>query len=394
VGFFIDRGTRDEPEGLFGAAHFIEHLVFKGTKKRSAFEIAKSLEAVGGDLNAYTTRESTCFHSLSLRDHLPISLDVLCDLVTNALFENKDFKSERDVILQEADMSKDQLDEWIYDILFAGSFRGHALGRAILGDRKSLQKMSRTKLKNYYQNVYRGSQLVISMAGPVDHDEVVKNIEKQLLFFSDKKHRPIQRKPPRIHNFKKLIQRHAEQAHILLSWPSTSFTDSLRFESYVANAVLGGGMTSRMYQTIREEKGLAYSVYSSLQSFTDCGLLTVYAATSKTKAPQTLELLWQQTEHLIDKGLSQAELDFYKTQIKGQILLGADDMENRMNSLGVNEMVFGSYRPVEQVIEDIDAVSMQSVRNYLDQFFKISELKAIVLGDVMSQGIEKQLAKL
>ena len=172
---------------FFGAAHFIEHLVFKATRQRTAFEIAKSLEAVGGDLNAYTTREYTCFHGLTLSEHVGLSIEVLSDLMTNALFEKKDFENELQVILQEADMSKEQLDEWIYDLLFEAVYKGHPLNRSILGDRQSLIAMSRARLKKYYAEVYRGESIIVSVAGNVNHDEIVTKISKLLVIGESKK---------------------------------------------------------------------------------------------------------------------------------------------------------------------------------------------------------------
>ncbi len=394
VGFFIDHGTRDEPEGLYGAAHFIEHLVFKGTRHMTGFEIAKSLEAVGGDLNAYTSREYTCFHGTTLNEHLELSLNVLSELVSRALFAKKDFENERQVILQEEDMSKEQLDEWIYDLLFEGSYRGHPLARPILGDRASLKAMSRTRLGNYYRRIYGGHRLVVSVAGSIDHDHVVRLLEQRLDFAETKGEIHPARLAPESRAFRKMVAKSAEQAHLLLAWPSSSYTDSLRFESYIVNAVLGGGMTSRLYQSIREELGLAYSVYSSLQSFTDTGLLSIYAATSKSKAPKVIRILKSETERLQSEGLKAPEIDFYKRQIVGQILLGSDDMENRMNSLGVNEMIFSRYRPVELVIDEILRITPQSVRSYLDRYFEMDQIKALVLGDIQSKSIEKELTRL
>ncbi len=392
VGFFVEIGTRDEPKNLKGSAHFIEHLVFKGTKSLSSFEIAKSLEAVGGDLNAYTTREYTCFHALSLNEHLEISLGVLCELVCFGKFSNKDFENERQVILQEADMAKEQLDEWIYDLLFQGAYQGHPLGETILGEKASLQKLTRTKVKNHYNRTYCGENMIVAVSGNVDHQKVVEFVEARCQTAASiqipKRIKPV------LKNFKKLIEKPSEQAHLLLSWPASSFTDQKRFESYILNAVLGGGMTSRLYQNIREDLGLAYTVYSSLQSFTDSGLLSIYVGTSKAKAPRALQQIKIEMERLVESGLSSEELDFYKRQIKGQILLGADDMDNRMNSLGINEMVFKQYRPVEKVIEEIDALTPQHIRSYIDQDLDLKNLKAILLGDVMSKGIEKQLLKL
>ncbi len=392
AGIYVDLGTRDEPKHLNGAAHFIEHLVFKGTRKRSAFEIAKSLEEVGGDLNAYTSREYTCFHTGSLREHLSLSMDVLVDLISRARFPASEFEVERDVVMHEIDMSADDLEEYIFDLYFEKAFEGHQLGMPILGTPSSLKSMKRAEVLKYYQNRYRGTNLIVSVAGNVEHEEVVKIVDKALGHQKGKAPKNNRRKP-RIKGFNKFIHRATEQVHILMGIPSCSFKDEYRFESYIVNAMLGGGMTSRLYQTIREKRGLAYSVYSYLVSFTDSGLLMFYASTAPKNVRKVLQLISQEVFNLKKRGISDRDLNLFKTQVKGQILLGADDIENRMNSLAVNEMIFGSYRPVDEVIDEIDRITAKSIKEYLNRFLSNDSVGLLLIGDLDRKEADELMAE-
>lgn len=387
VGYFFDKGTRDEPNHLLGAAHFLEHLVFKGTPKRSAFQVAKELEAVGGELNAFTSREYTCFHSATLREDLPISLDVLSDILQNALLKKDDFILEREVVGQEIDMSMDSFEEYIFDLYFEEVYKSHPLGRSILGTKESLAAIKLADLKQFYKQGYGGNNLIISVAGHVDHDQVVEHVAKSFKKTSSPQVN-IPRRKPKVRSVRKWIERPSEQVHVLLGFPSASFKDGHRFDAYLANAILGGGMTSRLYQNIREEKGLVYSVYSYLHSFTDSGLLMVYAGTSEENLTPLLKELRRELRKLKSKGVKKSELEMYKTQIKGQILMAADDIDNRMNSLGVNEMVFGRYRPVEEIIAEIDRVNHDTFAHYIETYFDFSELSLLFLGQSSPEKIE------
>lgn len=380
AGVFVDSGTRDEPASLVGAAHFIEHLVFKGTKRRTAFDIVRSLEAVGGELNAYTSREYTCFHATSLHEHVGLSIDVLMDLVSAAQFSQDDFVKEKQVILQEIDMAADQLEEYIFDLYFENAYVEHELGRPILGTQESLANISRQQIYDFYHHRYQGKNLIVSVAGDVDHQEIVDLVAKATPSKVKAFERP-KRVKPKPKGFVQALAKNSEQVHMLLGYPSESFKGKRRFDSYIVNAWLGGGMTSRLYQVIREEKGWAYSVYSYLQSFTDSGLIMIYAGTSPKLYKKVKDLMLKEINNLVKQGVRKKDLDLYKTQVKGQILLGADDIENRMTSLGVNEMVFGRYRPVEYIIDEIDRVSRDSIQEYLEKYFTEKNLGILMLGD-------------
>ncbi len=381
VGVFVQVGTRDEPESKAGLTHFLEHLVFKGTRKRSSYELAKALDAVGGELNAYTTREFTCFHATSLKEHLPLGLDVVMDLVTGATLGLDDFKKEREVIVQEIQMCKDNLEEYILDVYLEKVFAGQDLAIPILGTEESLAALKRSDLVRHYQANFTGPRIIVSVAGPVEHDQVTEMVERSLGRLKSR-NRTLKRKVPRVRHIEEFIPRPSEQVHLLVGLPSCSYKSKFRFESYVVNDLLGGGVTSRLYQKIREDKGLVYSVYSYLQSFVDSGLFLTYAGTAAKNAAQVLKIMKAELHKFVDQGVKASDLATFKTQVKGQILLGAEDMENRMNSLGINEMVFGQYRPIDEVIQDIDEVSVRSTRDYVRKYFNIDEMSLMIMGDL------------
>jgi predicted Zn-dependent peptidase len=391
LGIFVDIGSRDESDDIAGITHFIEHMVFKGTKKRNAFEISKSLEEVGGDLNAYTTRETTCFHATCLREHFTLALDVLSDLINGAIMSQKDFERERQVILQELDMSKDSPEEYGSDLFFEKVYEGHPLGPSIAGTSESLTKLKKSDLVEFYKKHYVGKKLTVSVAGAIDHDEVVEQVSKALGKIEAGDDGP-KRTKAKFKYFEHFQPRASEQVHLFFAMPSSTFKDENRFDSYIVNALFGGGMTSRLYQRVREDNGLVYSVYSFLQSFFDTGLMMVYAGTSAKNAVQVTDMILEEAEKLRKKAPKEKEIAMYRTQLQGQILLGAEDMENRMSSLGVNEMIFGKYRPVSLVIDDIQKVTEDSVKRYLKDYF--SERMAFLgVGDLKTKQSKALLAK-
>ena len=397
AGFWVGTGTRDEEARLQGVSHFVEHLVFKRTKKRSGFEIARDMEAVGGDLNAFTSRESTCFHTHALRDHMPLSIDVLSDLVSGAAFEKNDFEKEKKVVIQEILMTEDQLEDTVFDVYFQKAFKENSLGWEILGTEKTLGAMKRADVLDFYETMYVGSNLVVSVAGAVDHDEVVSLVRKKLKPKNAAANKMAtiaqKRNAPAPAAFQDYIQKPSEQVHILMGLPASSFTDELRFEAFIVNSLLGGGMTSKLYQSIREDKGLAYSIYSHLSTFTDTGVLLIYAGTEPKNVKKTVKIIEDQIKTLRKKGISKSDLNMYKTQVKGQILLGADDVENRMNSIGVNEMVFGEYRSVDKVIADIDGVSLDSVHAYIETYIDEDKTGLLLMGQMEGQKTSQKSSK-
>ena len=307
VGFYVDLGTRDEPNNLIGGAHFLEHVLFKGTSQRSACQLVSELEAVGGEINAYTTKEYTCYHAVTLREHQGISYSVLADLISNANVDAVEVDKERRVILQELDMSKDLLEEYIFDLYLEQSYAGHPLARPILGTPESLAQVNRDILFNFYQQRYCGANLIVAVTGDVDHDRVVNELS-WLGEIKRPKASCDPRLPPQLKGFNYVEERPSEQIHMIVGLPSCSYNEKFRFEAYVINAVLGGGMTSRLYQKIREHRALAYNVYSYLHSYTDSGMIMTYAGTSPENASEVLTAIRQELETIATQGVTADEL--------------------------------------------------------------------------------------
>ncbi|MFP5520009.1 MAG: M16 family metallopeptidase [Bdellovibrionia bacterium] len=379
VGIWILSGTRDEESRVAGISHFLEHMVFKGTKSRSAYQIAKSLEALGGELNAYTTREYTCYHAIVLKDHLDEAMDVLADLVCNMKISQKDFKLEQGVILQEIAMSDDNQEDIIYDIFFDKVYGKHPLGRPILGTVKSVAQMTQKAVVNHYNTIYSAKNIVVSATGALNHETVIDLVQKKLGGKKQTAHKQ-RRRSPKWHPVRFCQDKTGEQVHMLLGFPVGNFSDELRFESYIVNTLLGGGMTSRLYQSVREKKGLVYSIYSSLHSHTDCGMLVIYAQTEPKNVKNVGNIVAKEIKKLRTKGVSKAEVEMFKTQVIGSIMLGSDDIENRMTSLAVNEMVFGEYKSVESVMAEIQRVNVDSVNHFIHTYLHPDKAAGVILG--------------
>lgn len=379
ISIWVLTGTRDETPEIAGISHLLEHLVFKGTKTRSAYQIAKSLEALGGELNAYTTREYTCYHALVLKDHWEKALDVLTDLVSNMRLNKKEFALEKSVILQEIAMSEDSHEDMVYDVLYEQVYGAHPLARPILGTPASIALMKESQVMAYYKKTYAGKNIIVSAAGCLDHDALMVGIQKRL---GAKKSAQLTngRKVPRWLKRRHVVEKQAEQVHMLLGLPTASFRDKHRFEAVITNTLLGGGMTSKLYQSVREKRGLAYTIHSSLNTHVDSGMLTIYAGVEGKSAHKVGDLISKEIKKLRTQGVSKHDVEMFKTQVVGSILLGSDDIENRMTSLAVNEMVFGKYKAVEAVIDEIKAVTVDSVNHYIQNELSLNKASGVLLG--------------
>ncbi len=381
TGFWINSGTRHETREQMGISHLLEHMVFKGTEKYSPLQLALAMEARGGDINAFTAREHTCFHTTSLKEDLDLSVDVLAQLCAFAKFSDKEFEKEKRVVQQEILMCADDLEEYVYDLYFEKIFPDSPLGFQILGNMETVDKLSLNDIQNYYDTHFVPENMIVTAAGAVDHKALVKEVEKG---FSQKtwKNKSYQAKleAPVHKPINDFFKKDCEQFHIVMGFPTCAFSDEDRFNAYVVNTALGGGMTSKLYQKIREDRGLVYSVFSMLNTFVDTGLQTIYAGTERKHAAEVIDLISKEVDELRKNGLSQDEIELYKTQAKGQIVIGGEDIDNRMNSIAVNEMVFGEYRPVDKVISEIDEVTADSVKNYIDKYLKPDNLSLYCLG--------------
>ncbi len=388
VGFWFTKGTRHEPKSLMGVSHFLEHLTFKNTKNRDHYDIAYDIESVGGEINAFTSKENTCIHALVLNRDWRIAMDVLSDVAFQMKPKPKDFALEKKVVLQEIDLALEQYEDAIYDFFFAAALPGSPLAWPILGEQKTIENLKLREVVDHYYRSFNPANLIVSVTGKFEHDEVLANLNKWLDKRCGRVSKPTVELPQRNrrvqhkwHSGVHFQKASSEQHHVLMGIPAPSFQSEKRFEAVILNALLGGGMTSVLFQKIREKAGLSYSVHSQLATFEDFGFLSVYAGTQKKSVQKVVDLVQKELAILAKKGINRAALELYREQIIGGLLLGAEDVENRMHSLAINEMIFGEYRPVSRVIEEVRQVSLESMNEFVREHLKNPPWAVVALGD-------------
>lgn len=384
IGVWVNRGSRHETPKQMGMAHFLEHMMFKGTSKRTAFEIARDVDLVGGDFNAMTTREYTCFHLTLPASEIDFSLDLLTDILKDSKFDPVELERERGVILQEIPMTEESPEEYVYDILFEKAFGRHPLGLPILGTEAHVKSFKRKDVVEYFQRHYNAKNIVISVAGAVNHQKLVRKLTKLLGDFKGKPQKmpaASLRKPkfkPGLH----VIKKDMDQVHLALACEAYEIMHPKRITQFLMNAYLGGSMSSALFQSIRERRGLAYSVYSSLAPFTDFGLLGIYAATASKSVKTCLELMHDEVKKLQLEPLSENDLLVAKNTIKSAIMMGADSMENRMFALGKSELFFNGQKADWELCEDIDRVTTQDIWDVAREIFGKNRWCLVALGPV------------
>ena len=387
LGLYVLRGSRHEARSAGGITHFLEHLVFKGTKKRSALDIVRSLEVLGGELNAYTTREYTVYHALCLKEHWREALDVITDLVQGMALSENDFQLERSVVLQEINMIDEDLEDHISDYFFENWLPENSLGTPILGKEESVGSLRRSDLREYYKTEYTSDRIIVSAAGNIQHDELKNFAEKCLRNKTPYQGRAREKSgsrwyaTPKPRVFRSTEEKKSEQLHLYMGLPVNSYSDKLRYEAYVINALLGGGMTSRIFQSVREKKGLVYSIYSNLNTFSDLGCLNIYAGSEAKNMPEVVQTISQQVRKLRKNGLRRSELERFKTQVTGSLLLSSEDIENRLSYMTTNEMIFQDYRDIYRMKADIEKISMDSIHEFVDRYINIDKMAAVVMGE-------------
>ena len=368
IGVWVTTGSRDEDPHENGVSHFIEHLLFKGTERRTAFDIAKEIDSVGGTLNAFTGREYTCFYSKVIDKNLPLAIDLLSDIFLHSMMDVKDVEKERMVILQEIKMVEDTPDDYIHDFFNRVCWGDHPLGFPIFGTSDLVQSFHREQILQFLKENYQPNRIIICAAGNVKHQEVVDRIGETFgqLPRSEKERKRL--KPDSI-STTNIRKRELEQVHFCLGTKGLQYNHSLRFASYVLNTILGGGMSSRLFQEIRENRGLAYSVYSYLPSYIDTGLVVVYAGTNESSFREVIELVLNEFNRLKKDPFRDGELETSKEQLKGNLLLSLESSDNLMTRLAKNEIYFGSHLPVEKTLKGIDAVEEDAVRYLAKELF-------------------------
>jgi predicted Zn-dependent peptidase len=370
LGIWVGVGSRDEDETHAGATHYLEHLLFKGTKRRTALELSSEMDAVGGEMNAFTAKEYTCYYARVLDADLPLAVDVLSDMVTSSLITPKDVDAERNVVLEEIAMNEDDPSDTVHEAFTAKLFGDTPLGRPILGTTDSINKITRDQIFEHYQARYTPEHLVVAAAGNLDHDTVVELVRQA---FGDvlARRSTAEPAPARLAGDQRgtqagvgttLISRGIEQANLVLGCEALARTDDRRFALGVLNAAFGGGMSSRLFQEVREKRGLAYSVYSFAGQHADTGMWGIYVGCLPSKADDVLAICAEEITRVVEGGLTDAELARGKGQVRGSIVLGLEDPSSRMSRLGKSKLVYPRLEPVEEVLASIDAVTHDDIR--------------------------------
>ncbi len=385
IGVWAINGSRDEQPEENGISHFIEHLLFKGTERRTAFDIAKEIDSVGGTLNAFTGREYTCFYAKVIDRNLPLAIDLLSDIFLHPLLEPTDVEKERMVILQEIKMVEDTPDDYIHDLFNRVCWGDHPLGFPICGTSESVQSFTRDQIQEFFKRNYPPDHLIICAAGSLDHAEVVAQIEKTFGNIP-KSTLSKQRSIPEPISAVNAWKRDLEQVHICLGTKGLQYNHRLRFASYALNTILGGGMSSRLFQEIRENRGLAYSVYSYLPAFIDTGLFVVYAGTTEDSHREVIDLILKEFNHLKSDPFRNGELETAKEHLRGSLLLSLESSDSLMTRLAKNEIYFDAYIPVDQILAGIDSVKEEEIRRLAAELFDERYFCLTMLGPMDGDG--------
>jgi predicted Zn-dependent peptidase len=399
VGIWVNVGSRDEAPATAGASHFLEHLLFKGTTSRTALEISSSIESVGGEMNAFTSKEYTCFYARVIDTDLPMAIDVVSDLITSSIVTALDVDAERKVVLEEIAMRDDDPSDLVHD-LFSDTFYGDTqIGRPILGTIDSIKGMSRNTVFNYYKKKYLPQDLVVAVAGNIKHKKVVAMVEQALSRdnFLDVLAAPVIRPNIPIKNTKQqsvgLLYKKSEQAHMFYGMEGVARADDRRFAMGVLSAALGGGMSSRLFQEIREKRGLAYSVYAYAQQFAGSGVLGFYAGCNPTKAIEVVEIIRSVLSDVADNGMTHEEIERAKGAVRGSLVLSQEDTGSRMSRIGKNEIVYGQVMDFDDILKAISRVSAQDIREIASEFLVKTPTLALVGPFKNESKFEKVLAK-
>src|SRR3989304_349002 len=390
IGTTINIGSRNEDTGKSGVSHFIEHLLFKGTKKRTALDIAKEIESVGGVLNAFTGRENTCFYVKILSKDIPLAVDLLSDIFLNSKFDKEELEKERQVVLQEIKMVEDTPDELIHDIFAKAFWKGHPLGMPVLGNFQTIKSLKRDDVLSYYKQSYLPHAVIITAAGNIGHKRLLKLLkpfEKMPCLMKQEARGPKQGIPKPYPGIT-LEQRDLEQVHLCLGTPSPNQAHPDRYKIYLLNTLLGGGMSSRLFQEIREKRGLAYSVYSYLNLCLDAGSLVIYAGIAPDAFGKTVKLILKELKVFAEKEISKEELTSAKEQLKGGMLLGLETSESRMTKLARDEIYFHRTVAISEIVAGIDKVTAKDILKLAKDIFNPDKISLAAIGKIDRKAIK------
>ena len=388
LGIWIGTGSRHENAAMSGASHFIEHMLFKGTNTRTAAELAGIMDGIGGQINAFTTKECTCFHGRVLDTHLDQLSEILCDMFFNSKFDEEDVKNERGVILEEIDMYADTPEDLASERLSSAVFKGHSLARSILGKKTTLNKMTGDMLRQYMNTHYQPDSVVIAVSGSYQPDDISRLKDR-----FDVLQKGVSKKLDRaVYTPSFTVRRKSlEQNHLNIAFPGIRVTDQNRFALQLSSEILGGGMSSRLFQTVREKRGLCYSVYTYGSSYTDTGLFFVYTALGRDTEREAIGVIVEEIKRFKDSGVTQEELERAREQIKANVLMGLESTGTRMNRLGRNELYFGHVPDPDEVIAFYDSVTTGDIQKLAANCLDFDKVSFSAVGKVDSVEVYKEL---
>jgi predicted Zn-dependent peptidase len=381
IGIWVRSGSRREAAAVNGMAHFIEHMVFKGTERRTAEEIAREVDSVGGLLDAFTSKEMVCFNAKVMDEHLPLAFDVLSDMVLRPRFAGEDIAKEKQVILEEIKADDDNPESLAHEVLTQNFWHGHSLGWPILGRRATVRSFTRRSMMDCFRPWYAPNNIVITAAGHIELARLVDLVSRP--FGALKAHKGSASNGPRPEPHARLTARNKpalEQAHITIAVPSYPLTHPRRYAAAVLNNILGGGMSSRLFQNIRERQGLAYAVFSELSPYSDAGMLSIYAGTARQSVERVLRLVAEEFHNMASEPVTADELRRSKDQIKGSLLLSLESSGTRMSSLARQEMYFGRFFTLEEMLAALEAVTREDVQQIAKEFFQPQKIAVTVIG--------------
>ncbi len=393
IGIWLQTGSRDEDAVWNGISHFIEHMLFKGTEHRTAEEIARQVDSIGGNMDAFTAKECICFNVKVLDEHLPMALEILSDLVLHPVFDPNDITRERGVILEEIKMDEDNPDYLVHEIFTQNFWKDHPLGKPILGTKETVKKFERQAVLDAYSHRFAPGNIIVSAAGNLDHDRFVELVTKHFEQMKPRKngfHSPV----PKIVSKITLRNKKAlEQVQLCIGVPSHPIAHEKRHAGYILNTLLGGGMSSRLFQNIRERQGLVYSIYSDLNPYRDTGCLAVYAGTSRESASKVVQSVVSEFHKLKAEPVPAEELRRSKDQLKGSLMLSLESSSARMSNLARQEMYFDRFYDLDELIEKIEAVTVEDLTSLANEFFNTESVAVTILGNLTGLKISRnQLA--
>lgn len=393
VGIWLDVGSRDEDDKRRGISHFVEHMLFKGTGKRSAYQIADEMDSLGGHLNAFTDKESTCYYAKVLHEHLPKALDVLSDMVLNSVFDTVEIDREKNVVIEEIKRHQDTPEETVHDILSEILWKGHRLGNSVIGLSEVIQGITRADLVGYIDEFYRPNALIISAAGKVDHRELVDIVAESFGSLTGQRLTRFDI-PTEAQCSTEVISKATEQVHFCMGMGGYSQDSREKYALAAIDSILGGGMSSRLFQEIREKHGLAYAIGSYSASYKEGGLFAVYGGTSMGNVETVLELTKRECENIGKHGITEDELERSKNQIRGALVLGQESMSNRMSRMARSELYFGRVVRLDEVVEGINRVTLDDVARVASDMFAHSRFSLAAIGPFKknNQALVKKLS--